>query len=130
MDELTGLVAVILIFGMPIIIVVAAFICRYKSSKKKYEAMVKAIEMGKNPDEVKELFNIEAKKKSVKKNYSGYLRSGIVLAGIGSGLLGMGFISGEADLYGPGVFLLILGFALYVIYLIMKPQCQSEQENQ
>jgi len=118
--DIVSLVAVSLIFAMPIAITVAAFIFRYKTSKKRYEAMVKAIELGKDPEEIRRLFEVEKKPK--KRNSFSQLKTGIILIGIGFGLIGMGSVMGEMDLYGPGVLMLILGLAFIVIYLIQRPR--------
>ncbi|RKX71396.1 hypothetical protein DRP53_01805 [candidate division WOR-3 bacterium] len=112
MDNIVGLVAVILIFGMPIIIVVAALITKYKTAKRRYEAVVKAIELGKDPEEIKSLFPTEKKKK---RDALSYFRAGVIIVAIGFGLLAMGQIS-------AGVFLLILGGAFFVLYLFQKQQ--------
>jgi len=88
------------------------------SKKKRYEAMVKAIELGgtKDPEAIKQLFMVEKPKDD---NGVGYLKGGIVVAGIGLGLFAMGTALGEVEMYGPSAFMFVLGLALVLVYYVL-----------
>ena len=126
-EIIVPVVAISVIFGTPIAIVIAAIVSNYKKNRKKYEAMVRAIELGKDPDEIKELFAVDEQKK--KKNGKGLLKGGVVVSGIGFGLIGMALVLAEIDMYGPGVFMLILGLALIVAYLLTKPKVPQVEDK-
>lgn len=113
---------VLISIGGPVAIVVVAIVMNYLSKKKRYNAMVKAIELGgtKDPEAIKQLFmNDKSKEKS---DGSGYLKGGIIVSGIGLGLFGMGTVLSEVEMYGPAAFMFILGLAMVLVYVIIKPK--------
>ena len=82
--DVTGGLAIIsswLVIGA---IIVGAIWFNYMRRKKHYDALVKALELGKNPEQIKELFRIERATKP--KNGTGLLKGGIVVIGFGVGL--------------------------------------------
>jgi hypothetical protein len=122
-EETIPLVLTVLIcVGGPVAIVIVAIAMNYLSKKKRYEAMVKAIELGgtKDPEAIKELFLADKPKE--KGDGTGYLKGGIVVSGIGLGLFGMGLALSDGGLYGPSVFMFILGLAMILVYLVIKPK--------
>lgn len=112
---------VLISVGGPVAIVIVAIALAYMRKKRRYEAIVKALELSKNPDPeaIKELFETRTARED---NGMGYLKGGIVVAGIGLGLFGMGTALGEIDMYGPSAFMFILGLALVLVYLVIKPR--------
>lgn len=122
-NEAVPLVLTILIsVGGPISIVIVAIIMNYLAKKKRYETMIKAIELGgtKDPEAIKALFMADKPKE--KGDGSGYLKGGIIVSGIGLGLFGMGTALAEPDMYGPSAFMFILGLSMVLVYLIIKPK--------
>jgi hypothetical protein len=126
MDEV-GAVALILSLSIPAVIIIIAILAQYLKRKKHYDAMVKAIELGKNADEIKALFAVEERR--VKGNGKGLLKGGIIVTGVGVGLALMAlFLPAEAA---PGLlasFALIgvLGLSLVAAYLIARKKEKSE----
>lgn len=110
---------VLISVGGPVAIVIVAIVMNHLSKKKRYEAMVKAIELGgtKDPEAIKELFMTPKTKDD---NGVGYLKGGIVVAGIGLGLFGMGTALGEVEMYGPSAFMFILGLAMVFVYYVLS----------
>jgi hypothetical protein len=109
---------VLISVGGPVAIVIIAIVMNHLSKKRRYEAMVKAIELGgtKDPEAIRELFMTQKAKDD---NGVGYLKGGIVVAGIGLGLFGMGMAMGEVEMYGPSAFMFILGLALVLVYYVL-----------
>ncbi len=119
--EAVPLVLTVLIsVGGPVAIVIVAIALAYMRKKKYYEAMVKAMELGKDPEAIGQLFMAKAEKKD--DNGLGYLKGGIVVAGIGLGLFGMGLFLDDGGLFGPSAFMFILGLALVLVYLVIRPK--------
>ncbi|MGB3340352.1 MAG: DUF6249 domain-containing protein [bacterium] len=108
--------------GGPVAIVIVAIVMNHLSKKKRYEAMVKAIELGaaKDPEVIKQLFMAEKPKEN--SDGSGYLKGGIVVSGIGLGLFAMGLALGDGGLFGPSAFMFILGLALVLVHLVIRPK--------
>jgi hypothetical protein len=105
MGLLIGLVAVILIFGTPIIIALAAFRNRVNKQKLINELVLKLADKGKPIPP--ELFVPPVRQKSD-------LRRGIIWAAAGLGVMMFGSLAGENDLIGIGCIPLMVGagFAL------------------
>lgn len=114
-----------IVFATPVVIVIVAIQAQLKRRRKMYDSIVKAIELGKDPKEVKQLF-IEEKPKPTN-HVIGFLRGGIVVAGLGIGLAGMGLVLGVIEMYAPAVFMLILGFALMTVYWLTKPKDKEKK---
>ncbi|MGD8978557.1 MAG: DUF6249 domain-containing protein [candidate division WOR-3 bacterium] len=99
----------------------------YLKRKRHYDALVKALELGKNPEEIKELFAIE--KIAQPKNGKGLVKSGIVVIGIGLGLGMMAlFLPSGA---GPGllascVLITVFGLSLVAAYLLTRKKEKPE----
>ena len=104
--------------GGPVAIAIIAIIWSYRAKKKQYDAMLKALELGKSEEEVKDLF---IGKKRVGDGM-GYLRGGIVVIGTGVGLAGMGMVLNVFEMYAPAVFLFVVGLALAIVYYVTKPK--------
>ena len=110
--------AVTFSIGGPVAIAIIAIIWSYRAKRKQYETMLKALELGKSEEEVKDLF-IGKKKVG---DGMGYLRGGIVVIGTGVGLAGMGIVLDVQEMYAPAVFLFIVGLALAIVYVVTKPK--------
>ena len=119
---------VLISVGGPVAIVIVAIVLAYMRKKRRYEAMVKALELGKNTDPaaIRDLFEAKTSKED---NGLGYLKGGIVVAGIGLGLFGMGTALGEIDMYGPSAFMFILGLALVLVYLVIRPKNKDKSSK-
>jgi len=120
--ETVPLVLTVLIsVGGPVAIVIVAIVLAYKRKAKRYDVMLKALELGKNADPaaIKELFEVKTSKED---DGMGYLKGGIVVAGIGLGLFGMGLALNDGGLFGPSAFMFILGLALVLVHLVIKPK--------
>ncbi|MDH4209849.1 MAG: DUF6249 domain-containing protein [candidate division WOR-3 bacterium] len=108
-------------------IIFGAIWFQYMKRKKHYEAVVKALELGKNPDEVKELFGSE--KVPRVKNGKGLVKSGIITIGIGVGLAMMGIFLPEGAMGGllaSAVFVVVLGLSLVLAYVFTTKKDKSE----
>jgi hypothetical protein len=112
---------VLISVGGPVAIVIVAIVLAYMRKKKRYEVMLKALELGKNTDPaaIKELFEVKTSKED---DGMGYLKGGIVVAGIGLGLFGMGLSLADGGLFGPATFMFILGLALVLVHLVIRPK--------
>lgn len=96
MEDLTGFVAVILIFGLPIIMMVMYYVSVIK--KNRSAAMLKSlmIKAGADAETIKELLKDDCSdKKKIKGTLSfGTLRAGCCLIGLGLGALAGYFVGG------------------------------------
>jgi len=129
--DITGIFAILIVIGGPMAIAITAIISEHRAKQRKYEAMVKAVELGRTPEEVKMMFEEEKEKNG--KDVNSRLRRGIILIGIALGLAAMalvvdrsfviGGVSGHFT-FGASVFLLFLGLAFIVIWLIGKPKAK------
>jgi hypothetical protein len=127
--DITAIVAIIIVIGGPMAIAITAIISEQRAKQRKYEAMVKAVELGRTPEEVKRMFEDDKEKNG--KDANSRLRRGIILIGIALGLAAMAlvvdrsFVVGGVNghfTFGASVFLLFLGLAFIVIWLINKPK--------
>lgn len=122
--EAISLVFNFFVFGA---IIFGAIWFQYLKRKKHYDTLLKALEIGKNPDEVKELFATEKVPKH--KNGKGLVKSGIVTIGIGVGLGSMSaFLPGEATggLLASAVLIVMLGLSLVLAYVLTKKKEKAE----
>ncbi len=133
LESLTGLVAVILIFGMQIIAVVMVFITKMKKDKQQKVIRQLIIENKTEPEIAKVL--IDEPKKKLDDRFQN-LRGACVLLGVGLGTL-INWLCGvdTEDLYfwlliafGIGVGLLCSFFA--EMYLKKQPNNPSEPSNE
>lgn len=114
--DVTGTVALTLSLFMPAVIIIIAIVVQYHKKRKYYESLNKALELGKNAEEIKEIFAIE--KQQPERNGVGYLRGGVIVTGIGVGIAAIGAILGESDAFSGAAFILILGLSLIAVYLL------------
>jgi len=120
-DQVFPLVlALILGWSIPAAIIIIAIILQYKKRKRYYESLTKALELGKSSAEIKEIFSIEKQPKE--RNGTGFLKGGIIVAGIGIAFFALGVIIGEIGLFASSAFILILGLTLIVVYLFIRKQ--------
>jgi hypothetical protein len=125
--DVPGAVALIFNFFVVGAIIFAAIWFSYMKRKKHYEALVKALEHNKDPEQVKELFAIE--KAAQPKNGKGLVKSGIVVIGIGLGLGMMAiFLPAEATegLLASCVLITVFGISLVAAYLLTKKREKKE----
>jgi hypothetical protein len=116
-----GSISLIFNFFVVGVIIFGAIWFQYMKRKRHYEALVKALELGKNPDEVKDLFGTE--KVPRVKNGKGLVKSGIVTIGIGAGLALMAiFLPAEAlgGMMASAAFVSMLGLSLVLAYTLTK----------
>jgi hypothetical protein len=127
MMDTNGAVALIFNFFVVGVIIFAAIWFQYMKRKKHYEALVKALELGKNPDEVKELFGSE--KVPRVKNGKGLAKTGIVVIGFGVGLALMSiFLPANAagGLLASAVLIAVLGLSLVLAFQLTKTKEKAE----
>lgn len=122
--DIVALTAVSFSLLLPGAIIIIAIIAQYKKKKKYYESVLKAVELGKNAEEIKQIFAIEKQKNGG--NAIGFLRGGIIVSGIGIGLAVIGLIVGMQWVYASSAFILILGLALIAIYYLTKPKGKTK----
>ncbi|KPK64526.1 hypothetical protein AMJ83_02135 [candidate division WOR_3 bacterium SM23_42] len=126
MDEV-GAAALVLALSIPGVIIIIAILAQYLKRKKHYDAMVKAIELGKNADEIKALFAVEERR--VKGNGKGLLKGGIIVTGLGVGLALMAIFlpaGATSGLLASFVLIAVLGLSLVAAYLIARKKDKSE----
>lgn len=107
--------------------IVAAIWFQYMKRKRHYEALVKALELGKNPDQIRELFAIE--KATQPKNGKGLVKSGIVVIGVGVGLGMMALFlptGATSGLLASCALISVFGFSLVVAYMLTKKREKTE----
>jgi len=114
----------VLSIGGPVAIIIVAIALHYWHKKKYYDSLVKALETGKKPEEIKALFDVETQKRE--KNGKGFLIGGTIVTGLGVAFLILGMIIGEIGLYGSSAFFIVLGLTLTVVYLFTKPKKEQE----
>lgn len=123
--DIPGVIALIGTFSLPAIIVVVAFIVDYKKKKKHYETLLKALELGKDPAQIKELLAIE--KPKTKGNGLGFLKGGVIVAGIGVGLAFMALVLAENEgLFASAALLLVLGLSLLLVYYLVRQRTKTK----
>jgi hypothetical protein len=127
--DITGIFAILIVIGGPMAIAITAIISEHRAKQRKYEAMVKAVELGRTPEEVKMMFAEDKEKNG--KDVNSRLRKGIILIAIALGLAAMALVvknsfvwggNGGHFTFGVSVFLLFLGLGFIVIWLINKPK--------
>lgn len=121
--------AMAMIFNFFVIgaIILGAIWFNYMKRKRHYETLLKALELSKDPDQVKELFATEKVPKQ--KNGRGLVKSGIVTIGIGAGLGSMSaFLPPEATggLLGSAAFIVVLGLSLVLAYVLTRKKDKNE----
>ena len=125
--DVPGAAAVITCWLVIGAVIVGAIWLNYMKRKRKLEALVKALELGKNPEQIKELFAVE--KVARPKNGTGLLKGGIMIIGLGAGLGMMAlFLPAGAT---PGLLascalIAVFGCSLVVAYLITKKKEKPE----
>jgi len=110
-----------IIFGCGIAIV--AIIAGYKEKKKYYEALVRAIEVGKNSEEVKALFGQPQRSEF---DPAKYIKNGIITIGVGIGLAIMGWVTKTVELVGGGGFLCVLGLSFLSVHFLLNKNKKSK----
>lgn len=128
MDELIGLVAVICIFGLPII---AGIVLGLKAMKNRNEERMGLINQGIIPP--------DAPKKKSDPNKLVSLRNGIVLISLGIGII-VGFLCSEYLVIGHGnefwvtgasvVFFLGIGYLIYFLLIQKMPMVRQEADQE
>jgi len=97
----------------------------YNKRKRMYEAMTKMVELGKTPEEIKQLFEINPPKKQRDHTSTGLLVGGIIIVGIAAGLALMAVVLTKMTMLAPAGFLLCLAFAMIVAYYIVRMRQQK-----
>jgi hypothetical protein len=122
MDQIAPIFAVVFSVGGPVTIAIVAIVISYRAKKKQYDTMLKAIEMGKSSEEVKEIFM----GKKEPGDGLGYIRGGIVVVGAGLGCAGIGFVLQQTAVLAPAVFLVILGLSLVLVHYVTRPKKEDQ----
>ena len=119
MGLLIGLVAVILIFGTPIIIVLASLRARTNRQKLINEMVLKLAEKGQPIPP--ELFQ-ERKEERTRGQ-----RGGIIWAAVGIGLIIFGAFDGDSDLMGIGFIPLMIGLGFFLANRLEQKQALKDR---
>jgi len=122
-----GAVALIINWVIVGVIIFALIWFSYMKRKRHYEALVKALELGKNPEQIKALFGGE--KIVQPKNGKGLLKSGIVVIGLGVGLGMMAFFlpaGATGGMLASCALITVFGLSLVVAYLVSKKRDKPE----
>lgn len=125
--DLMGALAIISSWVVVGAIILGAIWFSYMRRRKHYEALVKALELGKNPEQIKDLFGGE--KMIQPKNGKGLLKGGIVVIGIGLGLgLMAPFLPADATggMLASCVLIAVFGLSLVVAYLLTRKKEKPE----
>ncbi|MDB5976249.1 MAG: hypothetical protein JWR07_3009 [Nevskia sp.] len=117
MGLLIGLVAVILIFGMPVFIVVAVLRHRLEKQRMVNELALRLADKGQAIPP--ELFVEAVRQKSD-------LRRGIIWAMVGLGILLFGAFDGDSDIMGIGFIPMMIGIGFTAAALLEKKQKERE----
>jgi hypothetical protein len=125
--DLTGLVAVCLIFGMPIIIVVAAFIYKAHQATMLRETIEHIVDKGQPVPP--ELLNGRAWSAGMKQANDARmpLHRGILLTATGVGLTILLLSTGLDEYWGIAMLPLLLGFGYLLIWKIDSSNGQDRQ---
>ena len=123
--DIVGLIAVSLSLLLPAAIIITAIVMQYKKKRKYYDSLLKALELGKNAEEIKEIFAIE-KQKNGKNGVIGFLRGGIMVSGVGIGLIALGLVAGNEWVYAASALILILGLSLIAVYYLTRPKDKTK----
>lgn len=123
--DIVGLIAVSFSLLLPAAIIITAIVLQYKKKKKYYDSLLKALELGKDAEEIKEIFAIE-KQKNGKNGIIGFLRGGIMVSGVGIGLVAIGLVAGNEWVYAAAALVLILGLSLIAVYYLTKPKDKTK----
>ena len=111
--------------GGPVAIIIVAIVLYHQSRTKYYNTLLKALEVGKKTDEIIALFEAEKQKKQ--RNGKGWLITGIIVAGLGVGLLGMALVMNEIGLYSSSLLFMVMGMAFVLVYVFTKPRKKKEE---
>lgn len=125
--DLIGALAIISSWVVVGAVILGAIWLSYMRRKKHYDALVKALELGKNPEQIKELFGGE--KIIQPKNGKGLLKGGIVVIGVGIGLGMMAFfLPAEATggMLASCALIAVFGLSLVVAYLVARKKEKPE----
>jgi hypothetical protein len=113
---LIPIVAIVLSIGGPITIVIVVLAMKHKEEQAKYETIRKAVEAGRPTAEVEQMLRASG---ATPPNPKKSLRTGIILCGIGLGTGLIALFAGEPEAYAGMGFLLALGFAFIVVWLLV-----------
>ena len=123
--DIVGLIAVSFSLLLPAAIIITAIVAQYKKKRKYYDSLLKALELGKNAEEIKEVFAME-KQKNGKNGIIGFLRGGIMVSGLGIGLVAIGLVAGNQWVYAASALILILGLSLIAVYYLTRPKDKTK----
>lgn len=111
-----------IVFGCGIAII--AIISEYLQKKKYYESLVKALETGKDPAKIKEMFG---EPENVKRNEpTRYLSRGIIVIGTGAGVVLIGLITINTWIMAIGAFLGVIGIAHLIVHSLVNRNKTAE----
>jgi Flp pilus assembly protein TadB len=123
--DITGIVITICSLALPAIIVTVVVIGKYLNNKRQYEAMTKAMELGKTPEEIKALFAIEPKKRR-NGDGKGLLKSGIVIIGVALGIAAMNIVLSAEGLLASALLIFVFGISLLAAYFLTREKEKAE----
>ena len=115
-NTLTFIIPIVaIIFGCGIAII--AIIAESQEKRKYYESLVKALETSKDPEKIRELFELPKQKELDKTRY---LRKGIITIAVGIGIGIVGAYINTSFIIGIGIFLCIIGISFLLIYYLIR----------
>jgi NADH:ubiquinone oxidoreductase subunit 3 (subunit A) len=109
MNSVTGVVAIVMIFGLPIVAVVGAFVVALVASQKKHKERMKMIEQGMIPPPTRRRTG----------NFYGLIITGAILFAFGLALLVGELATKGGDLEG-GLIFGFVGLALVIVYTYLR----------
>lgn len=118
MGELKQIVAIVMVFGMPIAICVAVLAYRYRRQKLVNEVVLKLAEKGQPVPP--ELFVEPVRPRSE-------LRRALTWLMVGLGIVVYGVIDSDRDIVGAGVIPLLIGVGFFIAYWLENRNPPSAQ---
>lgn len=130
MEELIGIVAVVLSLGIPIVAIICGFFIKYQRTQKEAEVRKALIENNTDPETVKLLITERPKEK--KGSLYGTFQAACILIGAGLGYLTNVFlgITLEGDSFGFSIILAVgIGFGLLASFFLIRSFEKKEKEK-
>jgi hypothetical protein len=119
MNSFTGVVAVILIFGIPILAIIATLAIVLGALKYRHRQRMRMIEQGMMP----------APPKARKGNWYALLISGSILFAFGIGMFLVGALTDEAEME-PGLVFGCIGLAMLACFVVIRVLNKKRRETE
>lgn len=125
MDNLVPIAAIVLSIGGPLAIAAIVILLQHRQQVMLSQMVSNAVAAGRSPEEVREIIDA-FKGRTAGSGGRKSLRTGIILMAVGLGLALLTPVTGSIEALGAGGFMVILGLAFVVIWLLIdKPKNQN-----